>query len=199
MSQRITWRSRPRSEYPWPIKTVEIASIGSPNPDYLMGPLTMEAVVEMFFRVKAFNFAGVDASYEPEVDEKTLFAKCGDDISSVFWPYIYAPGVEFALYDYGVSKPVGAEDAVIYKAPDGFYLRCWLIYDDFGSTVDANGGGVPTTINLILKSGTFPITIWGDGSIGDITATEWFPYKTTAGDPAWNTATGAPANGGPGA
>lgn len=29
--------------------------------------------------------------------------------------------------------------------------------------------------------------------------TETWPYKTTAGDPAWDTATGAPANGGPGA
>lgn len=32
-----------------------------------------------------------------------------------------------------------------------------------------------------------------------IEVTKWWPYKTTAGDPAWNATTGAPANGGPGA
>ena len=31
------------------------------------------------------------------------------------------------------------------------------------------------------------------------TATKWLPYATKAGDPAWSTTTGAPANGGPGA
>jgi hypothetical protein len=63
--------------------------------------------------------------------------------------------------------------------------------------------------DLVLASSPTPIPIkaWAAGLAGyptisaslTITATEWFPYQTSAGDPAWNTATGAPANGGPGA
>jgi hypothetical protein len=32
-----------------------------------------------------------------------------------------------------------------------------------------------------------------------ITATKWWPYATTTGDPAWDEENGEPINGGPGA
>jgi hypothetical protein len=59
---------------------------------------------------------------------------------------------------------------------------------------------------LVLKSGDFNIecytTIQTDyvtSSEFTITAVEWFPYATSTGQPAWDTATGAPINGGPAA
>lgn len=62
------------------------------------------------------------------------------------------------------------------------------------------------TADLILHSGTYQITAVGV-SAGEqmrnlsltVTATGWFPFATTTGLDAWNTTTGAPANGGPGA
>lgn len=63
--------------------------------------------------------------------------------------------------------------------------------------------------SLILSSGTHPFTVRVDPSqfaiesptdeVYTITATEWYPYATSTGDPAWDTATGLPINGGPGA
>jgi hypothetical protein len=49
-----------------------------------------------------------------------------------------------------------------------------------------------------LYTGVFSEDYTCSGSIRAV-ATKWWPYKTTAGDPAWNTTTGAAANGGPGA
>jgi hypothetical protein len=62
-------------------------------------------------------------------------------------------------------------------------------------------------ITLELQSGSYAIKGIGQTNSGTtvnsasmtITASEWHPYETTAGVAAWNTETGAPVNGGPGA
>ena len=69
-----------------------------------------------------------------------------------------------------------------------------------------NGTYEEFNADLVLYSGTYSITALSlsagepmrNGAM-TITATEWFPYKTTTGDDAWNTTTGAAANGGPAA
>lgn len=77
-------------------------------------------------------------------------------------------------------------------------------------TRDTGGTVLEVDISLVLKCGTFPIkgvALTYDNYDANaitaasltVTATEWFPYKTTAGAAAWNTSTGAAANGGPGA
>lgn len=79
-------------------------------------------------------------------------------------------------------------------------------------TAFSDGGGgeaeVFIDVQIILQSGTFTVraSALGSGSetiVGtptlSFTATEWFPYATTTGDPAWDTTTGEAINGGPGA
>ena len=73
------------------------------------------------------------------------------------------------------------------------------------STVDYRM--VSATIRLAGGDVSFPL-LWGVGPFCDdvaitsatayIAPTEWFPYADVAGSDAWNTATGEPANGGPG-
>lgn len=64
----------------------------------------------------------------------------------------------------------------------------------------------PANVLTFSDATTAPLVLVVASGNGDITSasasttiTEWFPYKTTAGLAAWNTATGAIANGGPGA
>lgn len=106
-------------------------------------------------------------------------------------------------------------NAEVYDTEDGnFYLSGGFVarlVADF-AVMDAGNtdtGGTPeyTTASLILKAGTFTLpviftTIYGTGIVSSnltMTATKWFPYATAEGDPAWDTATGLPINGGPGA
>jgi hypothetical protein len=61
MSNRITWRSRPRSEYPWPLRTRRITTTDLYNGNltpYLIGPLDMAAVLELLYRVDEFDCYG---------------------------------------------------------------------------------------------------------------------------------------------
>lgn len=60
MGHRITWRTRPRSEYPWIYKTkrVLLADIlyGAPfDYELLIGPLDKQAVAEILYRVTEFT------------------------------------------------------------------------------------------------------------------------------------------------
>lgn len=88
------------------------------------------------------------------------------------------------------------------------YCGCYAQGANTGiaSERDIYGGTIFTT-SLVLASGTVPLRMSAYEQLGDevtavtasITAVEWFPYATRAGADAWNTATGAAANGGPGA
>lgn len=66
---------------------------------------------------------------------------------------------------------------------------------------------IGATLRIVLGGGdTLILPLYADTSGGytysgsiTVTATKWWPYKTTAGDPAWDSTTGLPINGGPGA
>ena len=254
MSHRITWKSRPRSCYPWLYqtgdKTLADLGIGAENPyDLLIGPLTMQAVVELLYRVIQFDFdlsVTADVSGTPvtqtgtgqirmnyssgdptELEVFTRHRTFTDDEYPGF-PGETSAGYEFATIDlsngYGWMLPVSMywsspDQSVppIFKDENGMF---WLqgafdFLTDPGDPVQFYGGnGIMTSggyllqdADLVLASGTFPIKCgfeaFGSADVTSasltITASEWFPYKTTVGDPAWDTATGAPINGGPGA
>jgi hypothetical protein len=82
-----------------------------------------------------------------------------------------------------------------------------VLTDDHEASVGSSDfGGFPFTVDLVLSSGTVALSGTAQAPVGvisaascAITATEWLPYATTTGAAAWNTATGAGANGGPGA
>ena len=207
MGHRITWRSRPRSDYPWPLKTVEIASVGTPDPDYLIGPFPMDAVLELLYRVKKFRVDDeYDILYEPHtLTEKDIFEGTRNGPIS---PPLYGEHItSFSRIQWiepGTSYP-GDVNADIFKTADGYYLRGRFRFDTSNSWV-ANWAvdyinTDAQTVDFVLSSGTYTVTMFGGSISGTptITATEWWPYKTTAGLPAWDTATGAPINGGPGA
>jgi len=97
-------------------------------------------------------------------------------------------GIRFdCLTDYGeleltVSKETGGYGTTALATP--VKLKFKLSGSDMPECVIGAAGAVPETVtgtDFILK------------------ATEWWPYATTTGDPAWDTATGLPINGGPGA
>jgi len=102
-------------------------------------------------------------------------------------------------------------DSPIYEDENGdFWLQGYFYFNtehfQAGNFVSTQAGDVdPFDASLELYSGTYQIKAYaGYGSDVTansltITATEWHPFKTTAGDDAWNTTTGAAANGGPAA
>lgn len=73
-------------------------------------------------------------------------------------------------------------------------------------TPAANESVFASNVLTFSDASTAPLVLLVASANGDITSasasvtiTEWFPYKTTTGLPAWATATGLPINGGPGA
>jgi hypothetical protein len=56
--------------------------------------------------------------------------------------------------------------------------------------------------NDVISIPGFSVLSVGDAEVITpfrVKATEWWPYATTTGQPAWDAETGAPINGGPGA
>jgi len=257
MGHRITWRSRPRSEYPWLYRTedkplVELG-IGAENPyDMLIGPLPMNAVAELLHRVIQFDYT-VSITGDPgggggdvtqtgfgtirmvrnfytdptEPDEIDIFT---DHRTRVEDDGIGAAGTtssSIAYYDPVGTDGLGFLEAVTMgwsgdweTAPifrdDSDPKMFWLQGEFFCQTTPADpvvfsagnfplvtGGWLLFDASLVLACGTFPIKCAAEatGAVSAaslvLTASEWFPYADKAGADAWNTATGAPANGGP--
>lgn len=249
MSHRITWRSRPRSEYPWPLKTgaktLAELGIGAENPyDSLIGPLPMKAVVEILYRVAQLDFSlsitadpgGGDVTQTSsgsirlqnsgsDPTEIEVFKRhstyMDNDPGGLFGetgPSFTFENVEATETAY--LQPIdmvwggSAAEPAIFKDENGdFWLQGGFAFSTVFTdpiTFDAHnlpltvGGWILIDAQLVLSCGAFPIKCGVEGAVVSaasltIEATEWWPYKTTAGADAWNTTTGAPANGGPGA
>jgi hypothetical protein len=109
----------------------------------------------------------------------------------------------------------------VYAATNKFYLQIEMLWSDYGvvpffggtNIHDGLGGDwsayAVTICQYILRLATGDATAqvyFATGGSTDETGTDfiheaklWWPYATSAGLPAWDTDTGAPANGGPGA
>lgn len=239
MSHRITWRSRPRSQYPWPVRTLPstLAALyagGGLVPGFI-GPLPLPAAVELLFRVKklawsaaitvpdqtpAESAADGDLVYDSGVTESDVFAATGyrpdlDDGQSLDLTSAGGTGYGWAKFiNTGSAISILTENAEIFRDENGdFWLSGGIEvggnadYVFSIGTIDAGGSYLLFDIDLVLSTGTHQIqgiaTTFAGSSVTaaalTLTATEWFPFRTAAGDPAWNTATGAPINGGPGA
>lgn len=136
-----------------------------------------------------------DFNDQPEmVGEETLEYRA---IFSPVTPEYYPFGESFEKHE-------------VFQTPDKqFYLRGSFsaITSDgaFFTTYGIGGDSEYFSGQLILKSGTFPTAMQvssyngstSTGSSFTATATEWFPFATSAGLDAWDTATGLPINGGP--
>jgi len=244
MSNRITWRSRPRSEYPWPLRTRRITTTSLYNGNltpYLIGPLDPAGVVELLYRVEEFDYDGgltMDLGSGPgtlsisgtlEVSGETSeigqfkvhqYGFDGDQVEGIEWldaadsTQTIRPLTDFVLRDWET------ESAEVYHDTD---LDEYWLHGRYGFTFAPETGPIfaitndPTAdpgfdenvveFSLVLASGTYTLKgiVYTTGSETyvsntlTITANLWHAFATTAGDPAWNTATGAAANGGPGA
>lgn len=116
-----------------------------------------------------------------------------------------------SLFDFGGTCDVTIEKDVWGRDENGkFWLQFDIIAGDYSGSVITSvdedlGVPAPSTLNLTTGSVNIPTRAIAPapGTISAATVTveitEWFPYKTTAGAPAWNTSTGEPVNGGPGA
>lgn len=229
MGQRITHRSRPRVDFPfryrtgthgdydhgpftlqqivellWRVKTLSVvASITDASPTVF--DLTAE-------------IPRVDEFFDPVTDESVMlqtvhgyggiFYTSDDEVGIWNFPYITGddvPGDETIIKD-GSDYWIQGDDG--YSLATTNFLLEWVSGDQFIAQGDGFGGG---TVNfegsLILSDGVpIPLKLYAGLTPGSaesatcvITATEWFPYATTTGAAAWDTTTGAPANGGPGA
>jgi hypothetical protein len=78
-------------------------------------------------------------------------------------------------------------------APPDYEVTTELL---FTGTLEVLGASI--SIPMIAKANSVG-TVSVDAAAFAVTVEEWYPYATTAGAAAWNTTTGAPANGGPGA
>lgn len=250
MSHRITWRSRPRSEYPWPLRVAGITNAERDNYGYannLLGPLTIQAITELLYRVEEISYSGTLVIHAYGVDipmpsSGTMLPVEGWDELQKFEHHSQNPGEDVSFdhyYEHYYDEPTTGiistlhplsddplrpdlPEAEIYKDEDGnFWLHGYFefVRNDgipiliFGVK---SGADLPGTGQTVAQF-TVPLTLSGvvhnlAASVTLFTATEtfvscdiamiptkWHAYKTTAGDPAWDTATGLPVNGGPGA
>lgn len=235
MGHRITSRSRPRSDLPFPFRVGYVETTDIPTPtlnstaEGAVGPFDLQGAVEFIYRVKAFTVSGtmsVDMGAGPEsltppgpgtpedppaVSELDVFSLSISDK----YPYHL-----FAIAD--VPLDVGTTGYVSKDENGAFWV--WFTEYSFTAYKDAEGGnviigvigandgaaGIIANVDVVLKSGTYPVqfAVGRMDATGDwevisadltLTATEWFPFATTAAAAAFNTTTGAPANGGPGA
>ena len=251
MGERVTWRSRPRSDYPWPLrtKTTTVADLIS---DYgnngiigMIGPLPMAAMVELIYRVKAAEFVfSVETKYGEDAEDYpwTTTSRTGTMgftgtpteinalkeasyspesfgfVSSLEMEWEGADPADVAYLSSVSSSPLAGHAADIFKDENGEF---WVTGSTFFAVTEPGGGNAVdieirendsyatfavVSVSLVLSSGTFAFDQIAscDGyairnSELTIAASEWWPYKTTAGAAAWDTATGAAANGGPGA
>jgi len=227
MPTRITSRSRPVTrEYPWPLRTretnvAELVSAGTYGIG-LIGPLPIEAVMELVYRVRELTFEG-EVTFD-EGDPATISPPAparmeADEIE--VWratrytgnqlPVTSPPWDEFNLaIDTANAEAMGQGGYEVFADENNRY---WLS----GKLGEGDGSGVAITtwplappdseieIDLVLSSGTYPIIGYVTSTVPPltaymtITATEWHPYATKSGAPAWDVATGQPINGGPGA
>lgn len=143
----------------------------------------------------------------------TLTNLSGDGMASMYptTPWIDGSNIKPSKLFFDAHKSVDGTVGGIY----------WLANFEFGSNPSGYGGDATfTDITVTLagmNSGNVSIPMKYTSSLVSeiidykrdevtisgvsiaLTVVEWFPYATKAGDPAWNTTTGAPANGGPGA
>lgn len=214
-----------------------VGALDNPDGGYI-GPLTLDAVFEILFRVKTFTAAGSITSAEGEDpvdnDHAGTWTRMAED-----WEFETITGTEETIaanFIRAVEDPTANQALGIFEdaghAPDsmaaayGNRFFPTVLIDEAGaywmqlvfSSTRVDGsfnqtrfsqedeGEGRTIYPLILSSGTYDMRLspfLSSGLIGtdefSLTATEWFPYATRSGAAAWNTSTGAPANGGPGA
>jgi hypothetical protein len=129
-----------------------------------------------------------DAEITDSGGELQFRGKIGRDESGKFWlirgdepAIIFASGMESHVSSY--ESEIAAGDMEVS-----------------GAVMELSGG---VEIPIYLVAHAYPVGLGRPRSVTSATCTvaveEWFPYKTTTGAAAWNTTTGAAANGGPAA
>lgn len=220
---------------------------------YLIGPLTMQMVAELLYRVVRLDYE-MSITFELVSDpgvsitqsnagtltlHNSLFTGSIPDELEIFkvlrsspdgttiYPGQGLPFYEAATYGTNEMIPVSMEydpdGPAIYKDDSGNENCYWLqgrlriqddglgavifyclnvpsggsaVWNPFANGILSLASGSTSNLRYAVESFSTETVISADLSI---TAAEWHPYKNTAGDAAWNTSTGAHANGGPGA
>lgn len=176
----------------------------------LIGPFTGNSVAELLFRVKSIEVYGSGASVGSDDGSEVLDLWTDDEIELFegnALNYLAADGFGIPNFKYfsplyNLFSPGGQfSDHSIFVDENGFYWLAWRCELLVPPYVSNTGYVNDITASLVLATGTYsiPMVTSSDYSLVTLTATAWLPYKTTAGEAAWDTATGLPINGGPGA
>lgn len=118
MGHRITWRSRPRSEYPWLFQTerknLADLEIGTENPhEYLVGPLSMFAVVELLHRVSELTYTLSGTTTEGSSSGSgTITLSRYDSLSST---WIAVDELEVFAQHRSITPPTGGESTYTFE------------------------------------------------------------------------------------
>jgi hypothetical protein len=171
------------------------------------------------------SFGNATLPTEAETFGFNRSAPFGDDLEALAdfyraYPFTNSTGEAGGLNLLAYITPFANRTHPIYEDENGLF---WL-HGDFnmitaeggdpatffggGNFISGGGPGDIRAINasLILATGTYSIRafVYGGDDVPTsgtftLTATAWHAYATLAGLPAWDTATGLPLNGGPGA
>lgn len=226
MGIRVTTRTRPRRDFPFTFGTTTAAAAAT---EKLAGPFTMAQLVELIFRVRKVRIVGEishDRYIEPPPEEEPFTeasttevdivlprrntseidtAEIADEVEMLIQSTV---GLQF--FDMPTSASFGGFLSSIQKDETGGY---WLDLNVAGSDetgvasfTSGFGGEEDFIIDAMLTIGgaavAIPTRVIGfnvTAATCAVTIEEWWPYATSAGAAAWNTTTGAPVNGGPGA
>ena len=194
-----------------------------------VGPFTHAQLIELLLRVKKIHMVGsiVHSGGTRTVDEILIRKRePGADPeeatseSHVFQALFGQGGLAEWDYDAGVgTDSVSVYIASIFQYPETLGKdengKFWCLNASVGGRLWSDGAGISSydatgneiTANLLLASGTVPLTVGVEAPDGEsvtsatcsFTVTEWYPYATSTGAAAWDTATGLAANGGPAA
>lgn len=231
MSDRITYNTNSDNFFATKVKETTVAHIES-IASFYTGPLPIHAMVELLYRVKSFNIdltadyddGGGLATYTAStslshnditnvIELSESLSQLGEGYNNEFGFFTGAGGLGRA----GLLDPAYVIDKVSYYKDEND--KFWVLLTFYiGLTSNENAGiGIDMTneryistetiadpCNLVLASGTYPLSkfyVGMPGGITDsssctITATEWWEYETKAGLPAWDSSTGLASNGG---
>jgi hypothetical protein len=225
MGLRVTTRTRPRRDFPVIVGTTTAAAAAADN---LAGPFTQAQLVELIFRVRKVRITASisHARYiDPAPEEEPFTEATTTDVdiaiprrntSDVDSPEI-ADEVEILIHsEIGMSFFndtndgwfTGVLSSIVKDESGGYWMRI-----NFGGSPVGAGFSSDTSIQGDTLEFNATFTLGGvDFSIPAIaiamevtaaslmiTVEEWWPYATTTGSAAYDTATGAAINGGPAA
>lgn len=183
----------------------------------IIGPMPFADAAEFAMRAKKIEISWTDDSGEDPVERAAVLTRTKTDVpsggmtvddiadehdvsrASLAWSPLY-PGGPPAGGHGGFQFFFSAIDDTIEDDSWGCHLHVWTWMAETAEI------GADITFYVVIETDGDTVAPSGEDSrltwtagIYTVKVVEWYPYATAGGDPAWDSATGAPINGGPGA